>query len=99
MRPLPAPYDDITAGRAATIALAGPALLGNRLLTKDLAFNADERDAFTGARSVAVNCRSRTGRRSAPPVVGAPENRSISPTPAARAIRRGHRRRPMRMAG
>ena len=46
MRPLPAPYDDIAAGRPASIALAGPALLGSRLLTKDLAFTEDERDAF-----------------------------------------------------
>jgi malate dehydrogenase (oxaloacetate-decarboxylating) len=46
MRPLPAPYDDIAAGRAASIGLAGPALLGNRLLTKDLAFSDGERDAF-----------------------------------------------------
>ncbi len=46
MRPLPAPYDDIAAGRPASIALAGPALLGSRLLTKDLAFSQDERDAF-----------------------------------------------------
>ncbi len=46
MRPLPDPYDDIAAGRSACIALAGPALLGSRLLTKDLAFPASERDAF-----------------------------------------------------
>jgi malic enzyme len=46
MRPLPAPYDDIAAGRPASIALAGPALLGSRLLTKDLAFSAHERDEF-----------------------------------------------------
>jgi malic enzyme len=46
MRPLPAPFDDIAAGRPAAIALAGPALLGNRLLTKDLAFSQAERDAF-----------------------------------------------------
>ena len=38
MRPLPDPYDDIAAGRPAPIGLAGPALLGSRLLTKDLAF-------------------------------------------------------------
>ena len=42
----PAPYDDIAAGRPASIAVAGPALLGSRLLTKDLAFDATERDAF-----------------------------------------------------
>jgi malic enzyme len=46
MRPLAPPFDDINAGRPATIALHGPTLLGNRLLTKDLAFPADERDAF-----------------------------------------------------
>ncbi len=46
MRPLPAPFDDIAAGRPASIALAGPALLGSRLLTKDLAFDDAERDAF-----------------------------------------------------
>jgi malate dehydrogenase (oxaloacetate-decarboxylating) len=46
MRRLPAPYDDIAAGRPASIALAGPALLGSRLLTKDLAFPATEREAF-----------------------------------------------------
>ena len=46
MRPLPAPYDDIAAGRPASIALAGPALLGSRLLTKDLAFSNAERDTF-----------------------------------------------------
>jgi malic enzyme len=46
MRPLPAPYDDIVAGRPARVALAGPALLGNRLLTKDLAFPPDERETF-----------------------------------------------------
>jgi malic enzyme len=46
VRPLPAPFDDIAAGRPAHIGLAGPALLGTRLLTKELAFPADERDAF-----------------------------------------------------
>jgi malic enzyme len=46
MRPLPSPFDDISAGRPATISLAGPALLSNRLLTKDLAFPEAERDAF-----------------------------------------------------
>ncbi len=46
MRPLPSPFDDIAAGRPASIALAGPALLGSRLLTKDLAFPTSERDAF-----------------------------------------------------
>ena len=46
MRPLPPPFDAIAAGRPARIDLAGPALLGSRLLTKDLAFPDDERDAF-----------------------------------------------------
>jgi malic enzyme len=46
VRPLPAPFNAIAAGRPAPIALAGAALLGSRLLTKDLAFSADERDAF-----------------------------------------------------
>ena len=46
MRPLPAPFDDIAAGRPARIALRSSALLGARLLTKDLAFPADEREAF-----------------------------------------------------
>ena len=46
MRPLPAPFDDLAAGRPARVALAGPALLGNRLLTKDLAFPDDERETF-----------------------------------------------------
>jgi malic enzyme len=46
MRPLPSPFDDIAAGRPANIGLAGPALLGSRLLTKDLAFPTSERDAF-----------------------------------------------------
>jgi len=46
MRPLPSPFDDIAAGRPAAIGLAGPELLGNRLLTKDLGFPESERDAF-----------------------------------------------------
>ena len=46
MRPLPAPFDAIAAGQPAAIALDGPALLGSRLLTKDLAFDEGERDAF-----------------------------------------------------
>ncbi len=46
MKPLPHPFDDIAAGRPARIGLAGPALLGNRLLTKELAFPIDEREAF-----------------------------------------------------
>jgi malic enzyme len=46
MRPLPAPFDDIAAGRPARIGLRSSALLGARLLTKDLAFPRDERAAF-----------------------------------------------------
>ena len=46
MKPLPSPFDAIAAGRPARIGLAGPALLGNRLLTKELAFPLDEREAF-----------------------------------------------------
>ena len=46
MRPLPSPFDDMLAGRPARIGLAGPALLGSRFFTKDLAFPADERETF-----------------------------------------------------
>jgi malic enzyme len=46
VRPLPAPFDDIAAGRPARIGVTGPALLSSRLLSKDLAFPDDERDAF-----------------------------------------------------
>jgi malate dehydrogenase (oxaloacetate-decarboxylating) len=46
VRSLPAPYDDIAAGRPAPVSLAGPALLGSRLLTKDLAFPHEERELF-----------------------------------------------------
>jgi malic enzyme len=46
VRPLPSPFDEIVAGRPARIGLTGPALLGARLLTKDLAFPQDERAAF-----------------------------------------------------
>ncbi len=46
MRRLPDPYDDIAAGRPAAVGLAGPALLGSRLLTKELAFPHDERETF-----------------------------------------------------
>jgi len=46
MRPLPPPYDRIAARRTATIPLRGANLLGSRLLTKDLAFSEEERDAF-----------------------------------------------------
>jgi len=46
VKPLPHPFDAIAAGRPARIGLAGPALLGNRLLTKELAFPIEEREAF-----------------------------------------------------
>ena len=46
VKPLPSPFDDIAAGRAARISVGGAALLGSRLLTKDLAFPSDERVAF-----------------------------------------------------
>jgi malic enzyme len=46
VRPLPSPFDEIVAGRPARIGLTGPALLGSRLLTKDMAFPSDEREAF-----------------------------------------------------
>jgi malic enzyme len=46
MRPLPPPFDDIAAGRPARIGLRSSALLGARLLTKDLAFPTGERAAF-----------------------------------------------------
>ncbi len=46
MKPLPSPFDDIVAGRPARVATAGPALLGSRLLTKDLAFPVEERETF-----------------------------------------------------
>ena len=46
MRPLPAPFDAIAAGRVAPIHLTGNALLGSRLLTKEQAFPVDERQAF-----------------------------------------------------
>ena len=46
MRPLPAPFDAIAAGRVAAIQLTGNALLGSRLLTKEQAFPVDERQAF-----------------------------------------------------
>jgi malate dehydrogenase (oxaloacetate-decarboxylating) len=46
MRPLPSPFDAIAAGRPARIAHRSSALLGARLLTKDLAFPRDERVAF-----------------------------------------------------
>ena len=46
MRPLPSPFDDIAAGRPTRIRLRSSALLGARLLTKDLAFPVEERVAF-----------------------------------------------------
>lgn len=46
VRPLPAPFDRIVAGRPAYIEAAGGELLNRRLLTKDLAFPLDERTAF-----------------------------------------------------
>jgi malate dehydrogenase (oxaloacetate-decarboxylating) len=46
VRPLPAPFEEIAAGRPAWIGLRSSALLGARLLTKDLAFPMDERLAF-----------------------------------------------------
>jgi malate dehydrogenase (oxaloacetate-decarboxylating) len=46
VRPLPSPFDEIVAGRPARIGLTGPALLGSRLLTKDMAFPSDERESF-----------------------------------------------------
>ena len=46
MRPLPHPFDDIAAGRPTRIGLRSSALLGARLLTKDLAFPTAERNAF-----------------------------------------------------
>jgi malic enzyme len=46
VRPLPEPFDAIAAGRPVAIHLRSSALLGARLLTKDLAFPADERRAF-----------------------------------------------------
>jgi malate dehydrogenase (oxaloacetate-decarboxylating) len=46
MRPPPPPFDDILAGRPARVGLAGSALLGSRLLTKDLAFPDAERESF-----------------------------------------------------
>ena len=46
MRPLPAPYDALASGGPVPIGLTGPALLGSRLLNKDLAFPDDERNAF-----------------------------------------------------
>jgi malic enzyme len=46
VRRLPSPFDDIVARRPARIGLTGQALLGTRMLTKDLAFPTTEREAF-----------------------------------------------------
>jgi malic enzyme len=46
MRPLGEPFEDIVAGRPATISQGGQWLLGGRLLTKETAFTDEERDAF-----------------------------------------------------
>ena len=46
MRPLPAPFDDIAAGRPAASASPVRRCSAARLLTKDLAFPPDEREAF-----------------------------------------------------
>ena len=46
MRPAPAPYDAILAGRPATVHETGNELLSTRFLTKGLAFTREEREAF-----------------------------------------------------
>jgi malic enzyme len=46
MRPLGSPFEDIVAGRPATISQGGQWLLGGRMLTKETAFTDEERDAF-----------------------------------------------------
>jgi malate dehydrogenase (oxaloacetate-decarboxylating) len=46
MRPLPSPFDRIAAGLPARIDVSGHELLNRRLLTKDLAFPLEEREAF-----------------------------------------------------
>lgn len=46
MRRLPSPFDTMAAGLPTEIDLSGPTLLSNRLLNKDFAFSADEREAF-----------------------------------------------------
>ena len=46
MRPIASPYAEIATGRPARIDLDGTTLLSNRLLTKDFAFSAEEREAF-----------------------------------------------------
>jgi malic enzyme len=47
VKPLPPPYDTIAAGQPTELDMTGRALLDSRLLTKDLAFPDDERDAFS----------------------------------------------------
>jgi malic enzyme len=46
VRPLPEPFDRIAAGLPTVLGVRGAALLGDRLLNKDLAFSLDERTAF-----------------------------------------------------
>jgi malic enzyme len=46
MKPLPPPFDTIAAGLPTPIQRRGQALLSARMLTKDLAFTDEERDAF-----------------------------------------------------
>jgi malic enzyme len=46
MRPLPPPFDRIAAGLPAEIGGSGAGLLGRRMVTKESAFTADERDTF-----------------------------------------------------
>jgi malic enzyme len=46
VKPLPPPFDTIAAGLPTPIQRRGQALLSARMLTKDLAFTDDERDAF-----------------------------------------------------
>ena len=47
MRPLGSPFEDIVAGRPATISQGGQWLLGGRMLTKETAFTDEERARFT----------------------------------------------------
>ena len=82
MRPLPAPFDDIAAGRPASIALAGPALLGSRLLTKDLAFRRGRARRVPAARPAA---------RPGPDDRGADRPRARAPPPQGRRPRAVHR--------
>jgi malic enzyme len=46
VKPLPPPFDTIAAGLPTRIERRGQALLNSRMLTKDLAFSDEERDAF-----------------------------------------------------